>query len=45
MLIPLLVFPSDPCFEAVILRALGKYPVGNAKDDQAHVFAFVCIIA
>jgi len=27
----IVVFASDPCFEAVLLRALGKHPAGNAK--------------
>jgi len=27
----IVVFASDPCFEAVLLRALGKHPVGDAK--------------
>jgi len=26
-----IILTSDPCFEAVLLRALGKYPVGDAK--------------
>lgn len=27
----IVVLTSDPCFEAMLLRVLGKHPIGNAK--------------
>jgi len=37
----IVVFASDPCFEAVLLRALGKHPVGDAKALKKAVAPFL----
>jgi len=35
------VYASDPCFEAVLLRALGKHPVGNAKALKKKIASYL----
>ena len=35
------VFASDPCFEAVLLRGLGKHPVGDAKKLKTTIASYL----
>jgi len=37
----IVVFASDPCFEAVLLRALGKHPVGTAKALKKKIAPYL----
>jgi len=37
----IVVFASEPCFEAVLLRALGKHPAGDAKALKRTLAPYV----
>ncbi|MDX8409057.1 MAG: RloB domain-containing protein [Mariprofundales bacterium] len=37
----IVLLASDPCFEAVLLRALGKHPVGDAKTLKKAIAPYL----